>query len=126
VLLVAGVMAGGIRWLACGLSSDLRAIYAAQLLHGVTVAGVGVGSALYIDACVPERHRSTGQGLGAVAGPGFGAIVSNVVAGWLMDHASAGAPFVIGGAGSLLLVLMVPVILPPPRRPEPAPLITTG
>ncbi|MGH7899173.1 MAG: MFS transporter, partial [Candidatus Binatia bacterium] len=117
MLLVAGVLAGGIRWLACGLSSDLRVIYAAQVLHGVTVAGVGVGTALYIDGSVPDRQRSTGQGLGAMAGPGLGAIVSNVAAGWLLDHASTDAPFLIGGAGAVVLALLVPVILPSPRRP---------
>jgi len=115
-LLAAGLAAGGIRWIVCGLIHDLRVIYLAQLLHGVTVAGVGIGSALYVEASVPARLRSTGQALNATAGVGIGSILSNVAAGWLMDHRSVDAPFVVGGAGTLLLAVLVPVLLPPPRR----------
>ena len=115
-LLAAGLAAGGIRWIVCGLIHDLRVIYLVQLLHGVTVAGVGIGSALYVEASVPARLRSTGQALNATAGVGIGSILSNVAAGWLMDHRSVDAPFVVGGAGTLLLALLVPVLLPPPRR----------
>ena len=115
-VLAAGIAAGGVRWLVCGLTHDIRAIYAMQLLHGVTVAGVGVGSALYLEASVPGRLRSTCQGLNATAGVGVGSSLSNVAAGWLMDHASADAPFVVGGVGTLLLALLVPVLLPAPQR----------
>ena len=122
-LLGAGLAAGGLRWLVCGLVHDLRAVYAVQLLHGVTVAGVGVGSALYVEASVPARLRSTGQGLNAMAGVGIGSILSNVAAGWLMDHVGVNAPFVVGGSGALLLAMMIPLWLPPPSqlvRSEPA------
>jgi MFS transporter, PPP family, 3-phenylpropionic acid transporter len=115
-VLAVGIAAGGVRWLGCGLTHDIRAIYAMQLLHGVTVAGVGVGSALYLEASVPGRLRSTCQGLNATAGVGVGSSLSNVATGWLMDHASADAPFVIGGAGTLLVALLVPVLLPTPQR----------
>ncbi|MBI2963250.1 MAG: MFS transporter [Deltaproteobacteria bacterium] len=117
-LLALGVAAGGLRWLVCGLVSDRRAIYATQLLHGVTVAGLGVGGPLYVESVVPSGLRSTGQGLNAVAGVGVGAIVSNVAAGWLMDHVSTTAPFLVGGAGALALAALTPVLLPPPRRPR--------
>jgi MFS transporter, PPP family, 3-phenylpropionic acid transporter len=109
-----GLAAGGLRWLVCGLVRDLRAVYAVQLLHGVTVAGVGVGSALYVESSVPARLRSTGQGLNATAGVGIGSILSNLVAGWLMDHAGVDVPFIVGGGGALLLAMMVPAWLPPP------------
>jgi MFS transporter, PPP family, 3-phenylpropionic acid transporter len=115
-ILAAGIAAGAVRWLVCGLTHDIRGIYAVQLLHGVTVAGVGVGSALYVEASVPGRLRSTCQGLNATAGVGVGSSLSNVAAGWLMDHVSADAPFVIGGAGTLLLALSVPLLLPAPRK----------
>ena len=98
VLLGGGLAAGGLRWLVCGLAHDLRAIYAVQLLHGVTVAGVGVGSALYVEASVPRGCVRPCQGLNATAGVGIGSILSNVAAGWLMDHVGVNAPFVVGGA----------------------------
>ena len=117
-LLACGFAAGGIRWIVCGLAQDLRVIYLVQLLHGVTVAGVGVGTALYVEGSVPSHLRSTGQALASTAGVGIGAIISNVAAGWLMDHASVDAPFLVGGTGTLLLALLVPVWLPRPRRLE--------
>lgn len=116
-LLATGLASAGIRWIVCGFVHDLRVVYAVQLLHGVTVAGVGIGSALYVEASVPARLRSTGQALNSTAGIGIGSILSNVAAGWLMDHVSVDAPFVAGGAGALLLALLVPVMLPPPRKP---------
>ena len=65
---------------------------------------------------MPGRLRSTCQGLNATAGVGVGSSLSNVATGWLMDHASADAPFVIGGAGTLLVALLAPVLLPTPQR----------
>lgn len=118
-LLTLGVAAGGLRWLVCGMTSDRGVIYATQLLHGVTVAGLGVGGSLYVESVVPATLRSTAQGLNAVAGVGIGAIVSNVAAGWLMDHVSTAAPFLVGGAGGLVLAALTPALLPPPRRPRP-------
>jgi hypothetical protein len=59
-LLAIGVIADGSRWLICSLVSDLSVIYALQLLHGVVIAGLFVGSALYAESAVPERllHRA--------------------------------------------------------------------
>jgi PPP family 3-phenylpropionic acid transporter len=118
-LLGIGIAAGGIRWLVCGTVHDVRAIFAAQLLHGVTVAGVGIGSAVYVDASVPGRLRSTGQGLNATS-LSIGSIVSNVAAGSLMDRAGVNAPYLVGGAATIVLALLVPLVLPPPRRFEDA------
>jgi MFS transporter, PPP family, 3-phenylpropionic acid transporter len=116
-LLAGGVAAGGVRWLVCGLTADPRAIYAVQCLHGVMVAGVGIGGSLYVESTVPSRLRSTGQGLNAMAGAGVGGILSNVAAGWLIDHGSAETPFLVGGACSLVLAALTPLLLPVPSRP---------
>jgi len=75
-----------------------------------------VGSALYVEVSVPARLRSTGQGLVATAGVGIGSILSNVAAGWLMDHVGVDVPFIVGGSGALLLATMVPAWLPPPSQ----------
>ena len=73
--------------------------------------------ARFLRRCAPP-----GQALASTAGVGIGAIISNVAAGWLMDHASVDAPFLVGGTGTLLLALLVPVWLPPPRRLGDAPI----
>jgi PPP family 3-phenylpropionic acid transporter len=119
-LLAIGVLAGGVRWLACGLTSGLDWVYPVQVLHGVSVAGFVLGAPLYVEAVVPERLRSTGQGLLTMLGASLGGIASNLASGWLLEAVGPDAPFVAGGAGALALAALVPLVLPPPGRPPPA------
>ena len=58
-----GVLAGGVRWTTCALTDNLELIYAAQLLHGAVVTGLLVGGPLYLEQVVPDRLRSTAQGI---------------------------------------------------------------
>jgi PPP family 3-phenylpropionic acid transporter len=115
-LLAIGVIAGGTRWAMCGFAPDLRWVYAASLLHGVTVMGLVIGAPLYVEAVVPARLRSTGQGILAMFGISIGGISSNLGAGWLLERFGAGAPYVVGGLGALALAVLLPLILPRPRR----------
>jgi len=118
-LLAIGAIAGGVRWTACGLISDLSIIYPFQILHGVVVAGLVIGGPLYVEAIVPERLRSTGQGVLAMVGVSLGAVASHLGSGWLLEHAGPRAPYLIGGIGSLALAALVPKLLPPPAHPAP-------
>jgi PPP family 3-phenylpropionic acid transporter len=122
-VLALGVLAGGLRWIVCGLTSDMRVLYPIQLLHGVVVAGLMLGGPLYLEKVVPENLRSTAQALLATLGVGFGGILSNPVAGWLLEHSGPGAPFLAGGVGAVILSLMVGWILPKegPGRPSRGP-----
>ncbi len=115
-LLATGVIAGGLRWLVCGLSSDLSWIFVVQILHGITVAGLILGAPLYVDAVVPERLRSTGQGMLAMIGVSLGGISSSLSAGWLFEHLGPDAPYFAGGIGALILGCAIPLIIPPPVR----------
>lgn len=117
-LLAVGVLAGGVRWLACALSHDLALLYPVQLLHGVVVAGLLLGAPLYLESIVPERLRATGQGLLATAGVGLGGILSNAACGWLIDRIGIDAAYAIGGAGGLALGAAVTWILPAPEAPR--------
>jgi MFS family permease len=91
------------------------------VLHGVTVAGLVIGAPLYVEAAVPERLRSTGQGALAMVGVSAGGISSNLATGWLLEHMGPDAPYVAGGLGGLALGALLPLLLPAPRRPaEPA------
>ena len=120
-LLAIGVFAGGLRWLVCGLAPDLGWVYPVQLLHGVVVTGLILGGPLYVEQVVPERLRSTGQGVLAMMGVSIGGIASNLATGWLIDHVGASAPYVIGGIGGIALGLLLPLLLPRPQRPPPEP-----
>lgn len=115
-LLSLGVLAGGLRWAVSGLIDNLYAIYAVQTLHGVMVAGIILGGPLYLDDVVPERLRSTAQGLLSMVGVGIGGIASNAVAGFLLEYGGADAPYVLAGLGSLVLGCLVRWILPAPAK----------
>jgi MFS transporter, PPP family, 3-phenylpropionic acid transporter len=115
-LLAVGVAADGVRWLVSGLVPDLRVLYALQLLHGVVVAGLIVGILLYVEMVVPERLRSTGQGLVAMVGISLASVLSSVQGGALLEHVGTEAPYLVGGGGALLLAAAVPWLLPRPER----------
>jgi len=115
-LLAIGAIAGGVRWTACGLIGDLSIIYPFQILHGVVVAGLVIGGPLYVEAIVPERLRSTGQGVLAMVGVSLGAVASHLASGWLLEHAGPRAPYLAGGIGSLLLAASIPWLQPPAVR----------
>jgi PPP family 3-phenylpropionic acid transporter len=115
-LLATGVIAGGLRWLVCGLSSDLSWIFVVQILHGITVAGLILGAPLYVDAVVPARLRSTGQGMLAMIGVSLGGISSNLSAGWLFENFGPDAPYFAGGIGAIILGCAIPLLIPPATR----------
>lgn len=117
-LLGIGVFAGGVRWLVCGLTDQLAILYPIQLLHGVVVTGLLLGGPLYLEQIVPERLRSTGQGLLSMAGVGLGGILSNTIGGALIDRFGVDALFLTGGVGGLLLGASVTLILPTPRAAD--------
>lgn len=114
-LLAMGIAAGGLRWTVCGFAPDLAWVWPVQVLHGVVVAGIIVGGPLYVESVVPERLRSTGQGLYAMFAFSVGGICSNLASGWLVEQVGPAAPYAVGGVGGLLLLLALPVLLPAPR-----------
>ncbi len=111
-LLVLGVVSGGIRWIACGLVTNVPVFYAVQILHGITVTGLMVGAPLYLEQIVPAKLRSTSQSLLAMFGIGAGGLTSNIVTGWLMDQTSVEVPYIVGGIGALVLGLSLRWVLP--------------
>jgi len=111
-LLIVGTAAGGLRWIICIATADLTLLYAAQLLHGVVVAGLLIGSPLYLEKLVPERLRSTAQGAMAMIGIGAGGLVSTVATGWLIDQTSIEVAYFAGGAGGLVLGISLRWMLP--------------
>jgi len=120
-LLLVGVAAGGLRWIVCGFAESAPLLYAVQILHGITVAGLIVGGPLYLEAAVPEHLRSTAQALFATVGAGLGGLASNAAAGWLFEHWGPEAPYRVGGIGALACGLALALLLPAPERPGPAP-----
>jgi MFS family permease len=117
LLLMAGLVAGGARWAGCALAPDLSWVLPMQVLHGVAVAGMITGAPLYVDAAIPGRLRSTGQGLLGLVGAGLGGAASAAVTGRVIEHFGTRSPYLVSGTGAMLLGLLVFVLLPRPTRP---------
>jgi PPP family 3-phenylpropionic acid transporter len=111
VLLALGIGAGAIRWIVSALATDVNVIYAVQALHGVTVGGLMIGAPYYVDAVVPDRLRSTAQGLLSMVGVSLGGILSNYFTGVLIERVGPRAPALVGGVGALLLLCFLPLLV---------------
>jgi PPP family 3-phenylpropionic acid transporter len=110
-----GSGAAALRWLVSGYTDDLTVLTVVQVLHGVTVWGVMIGVPVYVDSLVPGRLRSTAQGMIAFVGPALGGVVSNALAGELIDRFGGDVPARAGGWLALACVALVPILLPRPR-----------
>jgi PPP family 3-phenylpropionic acid transporter len=117
-LLAVGVFVGGLRWSLSAAVSDSLLLFAIQMLHGVTVVGVNLGSPIYLDAIAPERLRSTAQGILSMVATGVAGIASNIAAGWLVDRGGTDTLYLICGLGSLLLGLLTIWVLPATPAPD--------
>lgn len=111
-LLALGVFAGGLRWSLSAMVTDPMLLFGIQMLHGVTVVGLNLGSPLYLDTVAPEHLRSTAQGILSMVGAGVAGIASNVAAGWLVDRGGTDTLYLICGLGSLLLGSLTLWLLP--------------
>jgi PPP family 3-phenylpropionic acid transporter len=120
-LIAIGIGADGLRWLLTLLAPDLVWMAVPQLLHGVVIAGLIIGSAHYVEQVVPDRLRSTGQAGFAMVGISFGTAFSNLGTGLLADAYGIEAPFLVGGVGAVLLAVLAIWGLPKPQKmPEDA------
>jgi PPP family 3-phenylpropionic acid transporter len=111
-MLTAGVTIGGLRWILSALIDDSSLLFAVQALHGVMVVGLNLGSPLYLDVVAPEKLRSTAQGILSMVGSGLAGILSNLTAGWLVDHSGVNLLYLLCGIGSLTLGISSYWILP--------------
>ncbi|MBW2242924.1 MAG: MFS transporter [Deltaproteobacteria bacterium] len=110
-LVAMGVAADGVRWLLCSLVDDLHWIFALQLLHGLVIAGLTIGTALYAETIVPERLRATAQGLLAMLGYSLAGVISSVAFGAGLDAFGPDLPYRASGLFALALAISVPWLL---------------
>ena len=115
-LIVVGIAADGLRWILTLLAPSLFWMIWPQLLHGLVIAGLLIGSALYVEQVVPDRLRSTGQAGLAMVGISCASAFSNLGTGFLFDRLGAEAPFLLGGTGAVLLAVFAIWGLPKPQR----------
>lgn len=110
--LVLATLAGGVRWLVCGISPSLFYVYPVQILHGFVVAGLGIGGTLYAERLVPPQLRSTAQTTLVVAGSSIGGMLSTTLGGALVDTAGVDALYLTGGLGAICFSLLGSQLLP--------------
>lgn len=120
-MLTVGVAVGGLRWILSATIDDASWLFAVQALHGVMVVGLNLGSPLYLDVVAPEKLRSTAQGILSMVGSGLAGILSNLTAGWLVDHSGVDLLYLGCGIGSLTLGLLSFWILPAVKKREEVP-----
>ena len=111
-LLAVGIGAGAFRWLFLSQVTALPLLYPVQVLHALTVTGLFLGGPLYLEATIPPQLRSTGQALFSMISMGLGGGCSSLMTGALLEQAGINAPYLVGGAGALLLALLLPSLLP--------------
>ncbi len=114
-LVATGVGADGVRWLACSYVEDLNGIFALQLLHGVVVAGLTIGTALYAESVVPDRLRASAQAFVSMLGYSMAGALSSLWVGFTMDAFSVEVVYRIAGGAALALALSAPFLLTAPR-----------
>jgi len=85
-LLVAAGVAGAIRWAVLGLTTDLAAITAVQVLHAATFGCAHLGAMHFIQKAVPPSLSVRAQGLYAALAVGLLPGLMTPLSGALFDH----------------------------------------
>ena len=111
-LLLAGLGAATLRWLAYGLSNDYRVALAFSLLHGLSFAGFYVAGVTFIDRRVPPHLRSTGQTLFNGATFGLGSVAGSNLFGVLFDQLHGGGMYLVAATLCALSVVGLALFLP--------------
>ena len=112
LLLLAGLGAAALRWLAYGLLHDYRVALAFGLLHGLSFAGFYVAGVTFIDRHVPEHLRVTGQTLFYGATFGLGSVAGSNLFGVLFDRLHAGGMYLVAASLCALSVAGLALFLP--------------
>ena len=117
-LLGFAVFAGAYAWMAVARSA--AAAWGVFAVYGVYMGiADGNGRALLAEFSSEERHGTAFGAYHMVVG--LGALPASVIAGLLYDHVSPAAPFWVGAGAAVLAGVMMVVLVPEPRRPDPPP-----
>lgn len=118
LLISSGIVLCGLRWLLCGICSDLRWVYLLQVTHAVMVVSLQVGAPLLVETLVPERLRASSQSGLNMVGSSAGGVLSSMLAGTLLDSSGIDVVMLLGGLTGIVLGVASPLLLPPIARPR--------
>jgi PPP family 3-phenylpropionic acid transporter len=109
VLLFAAGVAGVVRWTVLGLTTDLSALIAVQLLHGATFGAAHFGAMHLVTRAAAPNLAATAQGLYSAAAGGIGIGLALLLAGWLYGINEGSAFLAMAGLSLGGTVLAVPL-----------------
>ncbi|MGD8862720.1 MAG: MFS transporter [Myxococcales bacterium] len=112
-MICAALFAGGVRWVVCASTAELAHAYPVQVLHAITIGGLLIGGALYVERLVPIQLRSTAQA-GLTMTSALGGILSSSLGGVLLDAAGVDALYYAGGVGAVSWGALAALSLPRP------------
>ena len=116
-VLTLGVLGYAITLLMFGLATRFWMLFVARSLSGILSSATMPTAMAFIGDSAPEKERSGGMGqLGAAMG--IGIVVGPLVGGLLSAH-SLSLPFFVGAGLALIAFLLVILILPESRCPQP-------
>jgi predicted MFS family arabinose efflux permease len=107
-LILAGTVAGGLRWVLLSFVTSLPAVYTVEILHGVSFALYIIGYMEIIRHLIPARLSTTSQLLLSSSASGTGGALGALVGGLLFDHVGVIPQLRIGGIILALSGLFAP------------------
>jgi len=97
LLLLAGALAGVVRWLAMAFDPPLAMLVLLQVLHGATYGATHLGAIHFISQAVPEAQAGTAQAL-------YAAVTAGIVMGGAMALAGSLYESFAGGAYAAMAI----------------------
>jgi len=116
-LIIAGCLAGVVRWTVTAFDPALWLLMPLQALHALTFALVHFGTLHFLMQNVPERLRNSAQGLYAACSAGLVMMLATALAGPLFDE-FAGRAYLAMAAMSALAAGLAFQVRISPKAPE--------
>ncbi len=117
-LLLTAALAGVVRWLVLGATTELPLLFAAQLLHGATFGCAHLGAMHFIQRTIPAGLSARAQGFYSAAAMGIAPGLMSPLAGHLYEALGGGAFVVMAGLSAISAVAgwrLVRASAPAPR-----------
>lgn len=115
-VLMIGAFGFAVTQIAMGFATNYWILFAARALAGVLSSATMPTAMAFISDSTNERQRGGGMGvIGAAMGVGM--VLGPALGGWLGGH-SLSTPFFIGGALSVVALLLILAVLPESLPPE--------
>jgi len=115
-LVLAGTIAGGLRWLLLSLVQSLPAVYLVEILHGISFAFYIIGFMEIVKHLIPARLSTTSQLLLSSSASGAGGALGALAGGVMFDQFGVVPQLRIGGALLALSGFLVPMLWAPAQK----------